>query len=167
MAVAVIVHKAAAGTPVLFLTPQSGLFGHIRKSAIDFITVENVLSKTCTENIVKSVVVIVAHANAARPTRRMQSRFLRNIGESAVSIVFVKTIGCASGRALKTGARQDENVYPTIIVIIDERTAATGRLNKISLLFRSAVDDRRTQPRIVRNIHKVRMKWTAGRRQSR
>src|SRR5260370_7796973 len=87
--------------------------------------------------------------------------------ETAITIVFVKTIGGTIGCALKTSARQNENVHPAVIVVVDERAATTSRLDKILLLLRPAVDDRGTQPHILPNIHKTSMERATGSRGSR
>src|SRR5947207_15154267 len=100
MAVAVVVHKAAASAPVLLMAPKTGGLGHVREGAIAVVAIQDVLPKARAENIVKAVVVIVAYANAARPTHRMQSGFFRNIGESAISVVLIETIARALRCAL-------------------------------------------------------------------
>ena len=162
----VIVHEAATGAPVLLLTPQARLPGHICKGTIAVIAVENVLPKAGAENIVKVVVVIITYTNAARPSKRMQSGFFSNVCESAISIVFVKTIGCALRCAFKARARQNKNVHPSIVVVVNECAATTSRLDKIFLLVCLAVDDRRTQPGMLRNIYEASMEGATGRRGS-
>src|SRR5882762_3707283 len=163
MAVAVIVHKAAASTPVLLMAPKTSGLGYIREGAIAVVAIQNILPKTGAENIVKAVVVIVADANAARPANRMQSRFFRNIGESAISVVLIETIARAFGCALQARARQDENVHPAVVVIVNESAAAASRFDQIFFFLRPAVDNRRTQPCFSRYIHKAGIKWQTGR----
>src|SRR5947207_15987194 len=165
--VAIVVHKAATGAPALLLTPKPGLLGQIRESAIAVIAVENVLPEAGAENIVKAVVVIVTHTNATSPTNRVQPCFFCNVRESAVTIVFVETIGGAFRCALKTRARQNENVHPPVVVVVDERAATTSRLDKVLFLLHSAVDDGGVQSCRMRNINKTGMERTAGGRGSR
>src|SRR6266699_5526170 len=139
MDVAVIVHKAAAGAPVLLMAPKAGGLGHIREGTIAIVAIQDVLPKTRAENIVKAVVVIVADANTARPANRTQSRFFRNIGESAISVVLIETIARALGCALQARARQNENVHPAVVVVVNESAATTSRLDEIFFLLRPAV----------------------------
>src|SRR6267154_46294 len=127
MPVAVIVHKAAAGAPVLRMAPKTGGLGHIREGAIAVVAIQNILPKTGAENIVNAIVVIVADANAARPANRMQSRFFRNIGESAISVVLIETIARALGCVVHARARQNENVHPTVVVVVNEGAASVRR----------------------------------------
>src|SRR5882757_3195351 len=163
MAVAVVVHKAAAGAPVLLMARETGGLGHIREGAIAVVAIQNILPKTGAEDIVKAVVVIVCHANAERPANRMQSRFFRNIGESAISVVLIETISCALGCVVHARARQNEKVHPTVVVVVNESAATSSRLDEIFFFLRPAVDNRRTQPCFLRYIHKAGIKWSTGR----
>src|SRR5205085_8688575 len=165
--VAIIVHEAATGAPALLLAPEPGRLRNIREGAIAVIAVEEVLPVAGDEDVLKAVVVIVAYANAASPTNRVQSRFFGDVSECAVAIVLVEAIGCPLGRALKTRARQNENVHPPVVVVVKECATATSFLDNILLLPYAAVDDGRTQTGIFRYIHEPSMERATGRSRSR
>ena len=67
MAVAVVIHKSAAGAVARFGVHQSGLGGHIGEGAVAVIAVEPILSVVGEEEILPAVVVVVAHADALGP----------------------------------------------------------------------------------------------------
>src|SRR5256885_9743661 len=164
MAIAVIVHKAAAGATVVLAAREASGLGHIREGAIAVVAIQNILPKTGAEDIVKAIVVIVSHANAERPANRMQPRFFRNIGKSAISVVLIETIARAFRCALQARARQDENVHPAVVVIVNESTATASGLDEIFFFLRPAVDNRRTQSCCLRYIHEAGIKRPTGRR---
>src|SRR2546423_7725491 len=92
----------------------------------------------------------------------MQSRFFRNIGKSAISVVLIETIARTFGCALQARAREDENVHPAVVVVVNESAATASRLDEIFFLLRPAVDNRRTQPCFLRYIHEAGIKWPTG-----
>src|SRR5205823_14959224 len=94
----------------------------------------------------------------------MQSRFFRNIDKSAISVVLIETIARSFGCALQSRARQDENVHPAVVVVVDESAATASRLDEIFFLLCPAVNNGRTQPCFLRYIHKAGIKRPTGRR---
>src|SRR5437762_1182644 len=162
MTVAIKVHETATGAPKSLLAPQSRGLGYVGEGAVAIIAVEEVLPKPRNENVVKAVVIVIANANAASPTNRAQSGFFRDICESAIAIVLVKAIGRALGSAFQARSRQNENVHPPVVVVVNEGAAATSRLENVLRFLAAAVDDRRTQTRVPAHIHEITMERPAG-----
>ncbi len=72
--VAVIIQKTAACTPAVFRSSNASLFGHVGESAVAIVVVKNVAAKIADEQIVETVVVVVADATALSPARVGQAR---------------------------------------------------------------------------------------------
>ena len=88
----VVVKETASRSPAWLIVPKAGTVGHVGKSSIAVVAIETVLPEVGTKNILESVVVVIADANAGRPARCLQASLLRDIGEGSVVIVLVKAI---------------------------------------------------------------------------
>src|SRR6266568_2454106 len=93
MAISVVVEKCAPSPPTRrTLFPETGLFRNVSKCAIAIVAIQTILPEAGAEDVVEAVIVIVGDANAVRPTRHPQARFICDIGESAVAVVLVEAI---------------------------------------------------------------------------
>src|SRR4029077_19528559 len=88
LTVAVIVYESAAGIPPLARSRHPGLFAYVSKRAVAIVVVENVLAEISDEQVVETVVVVIADADALAPARMDQSGLGGHVGEAAVTIVF-------------------------------------------------------------------------------
>ncbi len=69
VAVAVVIEESASRAPAVCRLRQTGGLGHVRESAVAVIAIEDVLSPVGDEQIVEAVIVVVADADAAGPSR--------------------------------------------------------------------------------------------------
>src|SRR5208282_3982630 len=94
MTIAVVIHPGATGIPARLRSglDQTGALGDIEERPISVVMVEDILPVVSHEQIVKTVVVVVAHAAGLAPTGVvLQARAFRDVGERAVTIVFEQT----------------------------------------------------------------------------
>ena len=69
--------------------------GDIGERAVAIVAIQNVLAPVGDEQIVESVVVVVANSDARRPAGAEQAGLLRHVGERAVAVVLVQAVGRA------------------------------------------------------------------------
>src|SRR5229473_2115176 len=143
----VVVKETASRSPAWLIVPKAGTLGHVGKRSIAVVSIETVLPEVGTKNILESVVVVVADANAGRPAGCLQASLLRDVGERSVAIVLVQAIGGTRLIARQAGTRQQENIHPTVVVVVDESTTTTGRFQNIFLAVHAAIDHGSLQPR--------------------
>ncbi len=142
LAVAVVVHKCAAGVPALAIAGDAGLLAHIGERAVAVVVVENILAEVGDEQIFEAVVVVVADADALSPAGVRHAGLRGDVGEGAVAIVLEQMRGgFLSGReAFQTRAVHQENIQPAVVVVVVESDAAAGGLQQIFVLVLAAVD---------------------------
>src|SRR5579862_4374230 len=102
------------------VTPKPRLFGYISECSVAVVAVEDILPVSRAEDIVKSVIVVVADADTAGPPNRVQTCFFRDVGKCAVAVVFVESICGAFGRSSKASAGKHQQIHPPIVVVIQE-----------------------------------------------
>src|SRR3954453_22687472 len=61
MTVEVVINETASSPPARSCIEQSGFFGYVRKRPIAVIAVEHVLAEGCDEQILGSIVVVIAN----------------------------------------------------------------------------------------------------------
>src|ERR1700730_4169248 len=160
MAVPVVVEKGTAGAPAgwTFL-PEPGVLSHIGECPISVVAIEPILSEVGAEDVVEAVVVVVGYAHSAGPTCSPQAGCVSNVGECAIAVVLIEPI-CRFGRvSLQAGSREQEDVHPAIVVVIDEGATATVGLQDVFLAFYPAIDDRGNQASRFRDVRQVRREW--------
>src|SRR2546430_15719645 len=123
MAIAVVIHPSAARTVSRGALRQACFLGSVRKRTIAVIAVENIVSVVGDEQIVVTVVVIVADRNCRRPAGAHESSFRGYVSECAVAIVLVQAIGSIRRRTAEPRAAEDEQVHPAVIIVVDEGDA--------------------------------------------
>ena len=106
------------------------------------IVVEAVLAVVGDVEVVPSVVVVVADADALAPSGRGKAGFGGDVGESAVVIVAVKVVGgsLSGGKAFELRAVDDKDVGPSVIVVVEDGDAGAGGLDDVFLCIHAAED---------------------------
>src|SRR5438309_1878376 len=123
LAIPVVVDPGAARAPARPVCAQSGLLGHVGKSAVPVVVVEDVLAPVRDEEILKPIVIVVAHANSGRPTCAQQARFRRYVDERTVPIIPVEPVCRARWSFREASAAKDEYIHPAIVVVVKECAA--------------------------------------------
>jgi hypothetical protein len=124
VAVPVVIEESAAGAPAAFFLKKAGLMRNIGKGAISVVMKENVMAPEAAEQVVPSIVVVIAYANAGLPAGAPQARLLRHVGKGAVAVVLVQMRGRLLARrpmrieAISIG---QVDVQPSVIVVVEER----------------------------------------------
>ena len=75
MPIPVIIEKSTTGAPAAFLLVEAGLAGNVGEGAISVVMEENVMSPEAAKEVIPSIVVVVAHADAGLPSESSESRF--------------------------------------------------------------------------------------------
>src|SRR2546430_15689476 len=135
---------------------------HVGKCAIAVVAIENVVAPIGDEQIFKPVVVVVPDAYSVGPPRFEQPRFLGDICECAVTVVLVKTIARIFGSIRQTNSREDKNVEPAIVVVVQKCTTAASYLDDVVLAINATVDRAVTQTSSRPDILKACVKRQAG-----
>ncbi len=104
------------------------------------IVIKTILAIIGDVEIFPSVVIVVSDTNSLAPSRRDESRLLSHIGESSIMIVMIQMVrgSLIGGEALQRCAIHDEDVGPSVVVIIENGDAGSGRLDDIFLGVHSA-----------------------------
>src|SRR5690348_1345896 len=99
------------------------------------VVIQPVLAVIRDVEIVPSVVVVVADANALSPAGRGQARLGGHIGKSAIVIIVIEAVGrpLACRETLEPGAIDEKNVGPAVVVVVKNRDAGPGGLNDVPL----------------------------------
>src|SRR5215471_17137327 len=145
MAVAVVVNEGAASAP--FAGPcDTGFVGDLNEHSV-LVVVQAVLSVVGDIEVFPAVVVVVADANALSPARSGEAGLVGNVGECAVVVIAVEVIGrgLAAGKAFESGSIDQENVWPAIVVVVDDANAGAGSFDDVLLGIDAAEDVRRRQ----------------------
>src|SRR5256885_16695608 len=125
------------------------------------------MSPVGDEQIFETVVVIVTDTHSAGPARFEQPRFLGDVCECTVAVVLIKPIARTFGSARQTNSREDENVEPTIVVVVQKCTAAARHFDDVVLAVNAAVDRDVTQTSSCSDILEPRVKRQSGKFSSR
>src|ERR1700733_6644169 len=92
VAVAVVIEECATGIEAGFGIEQTGLLGHIGKSAVAAVVVEPILAEIGKKEILEAVVIVVADAKPIGPSRIPQAGLVGNVGECAIAIVVIEAV---------------------------------------------------------------------------
>ncbi len=133
--------EGAAGAPAVLAVKQARLLGDVGKGSVAVVAIENVLSPVGDEEIEVAVIVVIAHAHARSPFRARQARLCCDVCKRAVAIVVVQTVRCAFRCFFKPPSVQDEEIGPSVVVIIDPRQSAADGFQDVLLGVDAAVDD--------------------------
>src|ERR1700733_4330846 len=103
---------------------------------------ESVLSVVADEEIIVTIVVVVAHTAALSPAAVREARLCCDIGKRAVAIVLEEMTGwlLSFGKTFKTPSVDEKDIEPAVLVIIVKSDTATGGLQKIFVFAFPAID---------------------------
>src|SRR5277367_4338233 len=120
------------------------------------IVVKAILAVVRDVEIFPTIVVVVADADALAPAGRSQAGLFGDVGERAVVIVVVETVGrtLASGKSFQPRAIYEKNVGPAVVVIIEDGHAAARGLDDVFLGVDTAKDVRRGEACLRCNVGK-------------
>ena len=141
VAVPVIIEKSTAGAPADLCLVKPGLVRDIGKRAVSVVVEKNVVSPEAAKQVIPSIVVVIAHADAGLPTCAPQSRLLRDIGKRAVAIVLVKVRGRRFSRRpmrIQPISIGKVDVQPSIIVVVEKGQSASLGLDDGSFVVDAA-----------------------------
>jgi hypothetical protein len=119
--------------------------------------IENVLPEVGNEQIVPTVVVIVADTASLTPAGVGNSGFESYIRERAIAII-AKKVRCwllASGKTLEAHSVDQEDVQPAIVVVIVESDTAAGGFEQIFVLMLATKDRLGVEARFSSNIQET------------
>ena len=135
MAVAIVINECTAGAPLLPISGNAGGLGGFFERAVALVVIKTILAIVGDVQIVEAIVVVVARADALSPAGGAQAGFVGHVGEGAVVIVVKEMIGGSRRSGLRTerGAVHDEDVGPTIVVVVEDGDAAAGGLDDVLL----------------------------------
>src|SRR5437016_1636541 len=102
------------------------------------------LANGCDKDIVEAIVVVIADGDAQSEKRNAKSRFCRDVGKCAVVAVVVKLRCCR--RALRVTRPvlpvDEQNVWPSVVVVIEERNTRAHCFRQPLLSKRAVVVDK-------------------------
>ena len=100
---------------------------------------------------------LLADAHALAPSRGIESSFRCNVRKRAVVIVVIEVIRHSAVRIRRFERRSvdDENVRPSVIVVIENRDARAGGFDNVFLCVPTAKDDRRGEARLLGYVCEV------------
>src|SRR5947207_10743479 len=86
-AVSVIIHEGAARIPAFSIATDASFVGDVSERAVSIVVIKHVLPKIADDEIVPSVVIVVADADTLSPAVVNQTSLRSHIGEGAIAIV--------------------------------------------------------------------------------
>src|SRR5882762_7546185 len=129
-------------------------FADIRERAVAIVVVQNIFSVVSDVQIFEAVVVVIADAHPLAPAGVCQPGLFGDIGESAVVIVVVEVARRRSGswQGFQFRAVHDENIRPTIVVVIKNGYAGARGFNDVFFCRFAAKNYRSSEPSFLRHV---------------
>jgi hypothetical protein len=119
----VVVQKTATCAPTDLFLIKSRLVSHIGERAISVVMEKHVMPPEAAEQVIPSIVVVVANAHACLPTGYPQSRFLCDISKGALAVVLVEMRSWRLARrpmCIEPISIREIDVEPSIVVIVEK-----------------------------------------------
>ena len=88
-----------------------------------------------------------------------QTRFLGDVGKGAIAVILIEPVGRPLHRPFVACPRQQEDVEPAVVVIVEEGDTATHRLQDVIHAIWGTEDHRCAQASARGDIGEVRVKW--------
>ena len=165
MAIAVEVQKCRPRAPAWAGEGETALARHIAERAVAVVAIENVMPVVGHEQVVVTVVVVVAGRNALSPSAGAKARLARHINERAVPLVAIEMARrCVVDPGSRpAGAVEQEDVRPIVVVVVDDGEAAPGCFQDVVFGAFSTDDRACAEPDCGRHVTEVREYGVAGR----
>src|SRR5215469_688935 len=99
---------------------DAGLLADVGERAISIVVVKNAAAILRDVQIRKSVVIVIANRNALTESACRYTRFVRNVGEGAIAIIFVQGVAqrWIGREKITLTAIHQVNVHPAVPVVI-------------------------------------------------
>ena len=162
LAVPVVVDPRAASAPAGPVQAYPGRLRDVAESAVSVIVVQGVLAPVGDEQVFVPVVVVIADRNTRRPARAHEPRPLSHIRECAVSIVVIQAVRGTPRSFPEACPAKQQNVQPTVVIVIEKRAPAAHRLDDVVLVAYAAVNRGCREAGPFRDVRKPSQKRDAG-----
>src|SRR5215471_12104224 len=119
--------------------------------------IQRILAKVADKDVVVTVVVKIADAHSLSPTRSGEPGFRGHVSESAVAVIVIEMIcGClAGGHPIKPSPVDQDDVFPSVIVVINEACPATSGFKQIPVAMLVPINGRACQTRFSRYVNEA------------
>jgi len=94
------------------------------------------------EEILPTVVVIIAHAHALGPSGIGEPGFGGDVGEGAVAIIVVEPVTGAGRSSDERAPSENEDIHPAVVVVVEKGAAGGHGFDDVGKAVGLAVDDR-------------------------
>ena len=133
---------------------QTGAARDVLERAVPSVSVQAILTPIRDEEIVVSVIVVVADAGALAPTARAQPGPVGDILERTVPPISVQMIGRLPplGKTFEHRAVDEKDVEPAVAVVVDRGRAGPGRLEQVLVRVLATEDGHRIQSRLLCHV---------------
>ena len=158
MAVPVVIEESTACAPANLCLIKAGFVSDIGKRAISVVAEKNVVSPEAAKQIIPSIIVVIANADAGLPTGTPQSRFFGDVGKRAVAVVLVQVRDRRfSGRPMRIEpiSIREVDVQPSVIVVVEKGQSASLGLNDGPFVVYAAPHVGDGQPGLLSHIDKL------------
>src|SRR5260221_9151158 len=121
------------------------------------IMIETVLPVIRDVEIFPTIIIVVSDANALTPPRGNKTGLHGDIRESSIMIVVIQVVGGSmiGWESFQRGAVHNENIWPSVVVVIKNGHARSGRLDDVFLGFDSAKHIHCCKSRFFRDVHEI------------
>ncbi len=153
--VAVVIHEGASAAEAGPGMKQTCFLSHVGEGAIAVVAIEAILAVVGEEEILEAVVVVVSDANALRPSDVDQAGLDGDVSERAVAVVLVEAVGGVGRSVLEAPATQDEDVHPSVVVVVEEGAAGRHGLDDVGEAVRLAAYGRLSETSGVCNVNEA------------
>src|SRR6185437_10962646 len=162
----IVIEESATGSPADLRIVHTGVACYIGKRPVAVIVKKNVVSPKTAEQIIPTVVVVIADANAGLPASPRQAGFRSHIGKGAIAIVF-EQLRCGSftfrpfiSQASSVG---EINVEPAVVIVIKEGDPAAFCFDDVTLVRVRTPDVRDIESGFFSNVDELHLTGRAGR----
>ena len=156
--VPVVVEEGTACAPTNLRLVKAGFVGDIGKRAISVVAEKNVVSPEAAKQIVPSIIVVIAYADAGLPTGTRQSRFFGDVGKRAIAVVLVQMRGRRFSRRpmrIEPISIREVDVQPSVMVVVEKGQSASLGLDDGPFVVYAAPHVGAGQPGLLSHIHKL------------
>ena len=140
VAVAIVIHKRTTSIPARAFACYARLLADVGKRSVTIVVIQDILAVIGYEQIVPSIVVVVANADALAPARVSHSSLGRNVSEGTIAVVAEKMRRgfAAGGKAFQPPAIYQKNIEPAIVIVIIKSHSAARCFQQIFILVLAA-----------------------------